>query len=67
MRTLRSCVDVVCRTMQWFLERGFEEVPIEALPDERRSIYNWRRKSKIYLKNLQTPRDLDAEELFWNV
>lgn len=55
------------RTMQWFLERGFNEVAVEALPPERVEIYNWKRKSKIYMKKLKTARDLDAEELFWNV
>jgi N-acetylglutamate synthase-like GNAT family acetyltransferase len=53
--------------MQWFLERGFNEVAVEALPPERVEIYNWKRKSKIYMKKLKTARDLDAEELFWNV
>jgi amino-acid N-acetyltransferase len=53
--------------MQWFIERGFEEAHVDVLPESRRSIYNWQRKSKIYLKKLQTQRDLDAEELFWNV
>jgi len=53
--------------MQWFLERGFEEVSVEALPEERQQSYNWQRKSKIYMKYLKTTRDLDAEELFWNV
>ena len=51
--------------MQWFLERGFDEVGVEALPESRS--YNWQRKSKIYMKSLKTSRDLDAEELFWNV
>jgi len=36
--------------MQWFLERGFEERSVEALPESRRDIYNWQRKSKIYMK-----------------
>jgi len=36
--------------MQWFLERGFEERSVGALPESRRDIYNWERKSKIYMK-----------------
>lgn len=52
--------------MQWFLERGFEERGVEALPESRRDIYNWERKSKIYMKDIMTARDLDAEELWWS-
>jgi N-acetylglutamate synthase-like GNAT family acetyltransferase len=57
----------LCRTMQWFLERGFQEVAVDALPKERQALYNWQRRSKIYMKKLKTSRDLDAEELFMNV
>lgn len=53
--------------MQWFLERGFQEVAVDALPKERQALYNWQRRSKIYMKKLKTSRDLDAEELFMNV
>lgn len=53
--------------MQWFLERGFDEVGVDSLPESRKGTYNWQRKSKIYMKSLATSRDLDAEELFWNV
>ena len=53
------------RTMQWFLERGFKEVDVSVLPESRKSVYNWQRKSKIYMKELKTHRDVDAEELFW--
>ena len=54
-------------TMQWFLERGFEERGVEALPESRRDIYNWERKSKIYMKDIITSRQLDAEELFYRL
>lgn len=52
-------------TMQWFMERGFTEVPLQALPERRVAIYNHERGSKIYMKNLMTTREVDAEELFW--
>ncbi len=64
---VHSPPQITTSTMQWFLERGFEEVGVESLPESRRDIYNWQRKSKIYMKNLSTSRDLDAEELFWDV
>lgn len=52
-------------TMQWFMERGFSEVALNALPERRVAIYNHERGSKIYMKNLLSTREVDAEELFW--
>jgi N-acetylglutamate synthase-like GNAT family acetyltransferase len=50
--------------MQWFLERGFEERGVEALPESRRDIYNWERKSKIYMKDITTARDLGKKYIY---
>ena len=38
------------QTTQWFVERGFAEADINALPESRRAQYNHERKSKIYTK-----------------
>ncbi|MCK4704387.1 MAG: amino-acid N-acetyltransferase [Gammaproteobacteria bacterium] len=35
------------QTTHWFLERGFNEVPLEKLPMEKQLLYNYQRKSKI--------------------
>ena len=52
-------------TMQWFLERSFTEVGLDALPERRVAIYDKRRNSKIYMKSISdSTRLLDAEELF---
>ena len=40
------------RTEHWFLERGFIEGSIEKLPQEKQSMYNYQRKSKVFIKNL---------------
>jgi amino-acid N-acetyltransferase len=40
------------RTAHWFMERGFSEVDISALPKERQSLYNFQRNSKVFIKNL---------------
>jgi len=40
------------RTAHWFLERGFVEVGIDALPKEKRALYNYQRRSKVFVKNL---------------
>ena len=54
------------QTMEWFVERGFEEVTVDKLPPSRRAIYNYKRASKIYMKKIESSRDLDASELWWN-
>lgn len=53
-------------TMEWFLERGFVEVGVDALPQEKKDVYDHQRKSKIYMKEI-SQRDVDAEELFWDI
>ena len=40
------------RTAHWFIERGFIEANISALPQERQSMYNFQRNSKIFIKEL---------------
>mmetsp|Transcript_17300 Transcript_17300/g.26772 ORF Transcript_17300/g.26772 Transcript_17300/m.26772 type:complete len:680 (-) Transcript_17300:1450-3489(-) len=52
------------QTMEWFLERGFQEVNVDRLPPSRK--YNSQRNSKIYMKQIESDRDLDAAELWWN-
>ena len=53
------------KTMQWFVERGFEEVSLDILPQERRDIYDKSRKPKVYRKVLKADRDVDVEDAFW--
>jgi len=40
------------RTEHWFLERGFIEGSIEKLPAEKQKMYNYQRKSKVFIKTL---------------
>ncbi|MCL2644858.1 MAG: GNAT family N-acetyltransferase, partial [Betaproteobacteria bacterium] len=40
------------RTAHWFLERGFEETGPEALPIQKRELYNFQRRSKVFVKPL---------------
>jgi amino-acid N-acetyltransferase len=54
------------QTMEWFIERGFDEVGVEMLPPSRQATYNHVRASKIYMKRITSVRDLDASELFWD-
>lgn len=55
------------RTMEWFVERGFVECSVTDLPESRRRVYNTRRKSKVFMKPLAGTREIDAEELFWDI
>ncbi len=40
------------RTELWFIEQGFEQVPVESLPNARQALYNYQRNSKIFKKTL---------------
>jgi len=39
-------------TAPWFVQNGFREVPVTELPAERRQLYNWQRRSKVFVKAL---------------
>jgi amino-acid N-acetyltransferase len=36
----------------WFAERGFQEADLDALPRERQRLYNFQRRSKVFMKRL---------------
>ncbi len=40
------------RATHWFLERGFAEADISRLPGSKQSLYNYERRSKIFMKGL---------------
>ena len=40
------------RTTHWFLRRGFVLADLDALPQERRNLYNWQRKSQVLVKRV---------------
>jgi len=40
------------RTAHWFRERGFQPADVKDLPVKRRSLYNYQRKSKVFIKPL---------------
>ena len=39
-------------TEHWFIERGFIEQTIEKLPEQKQALYNFQRKSKVFVKSL---------------
>jgi amino-acid N-acetyltransferase len=40
------------RTSHWFKKRGFIPATVDDLPKDRQHMYNWQRKSQIFIKNL---------------
>lgn len=44
------------QTAHWFLEQGFVETLADLLPVERKALYNYQRKSKVFVKHLQESR-----------
>jgi N-acetylglutamate synthase-like GNAT family acetyltransferase len=40
------------KSPHWFVERGFVESKVDALPEKKKSLYNYQRNSKIFVKPL---------------
>ncbi|MDQ3186932.1 MAG: amino-acid N-acetyltransferase [Pseudomonadota bacterium] len=40
------------RTAHWFVERGFLETNVEELPKAKQGLYNYRRRSKVFVKKI---------------
>ncbi|PCI08441.1 MAG: amino-acid N-acetyltransferase [Gammaproteobacteria bacterium] len=49
---LKKIFTLTTRSMHWFVERGFIECGADALPIEKKSLYNYHRNSKIFCKQL---------------
>jgi len=49
---LHSIFVLTTRTAHWFLERGFVEADISALPPAKQQLYNLQRRSKVFVKNI---------------
>lgn len=49
---LRGVFVLTTRTAHWFQERGFTAASLDALPMARRALYNFKRNSKVFLKQL---------------
>ncbi|MFB3081074.1 MAG: amino-acid N-acetyltransferase [Nitrosomonadaceae bacterium] len=40
------------RAAHWFIERGFKETSVEKLPKVKQGIYNYKRRSKVFMRNI---------------
>ena len=49
---LSSLFVLTTLTAHWFQQQGFELAGVEALPGARKSLYNWQRNSKVFVKGL---------------
>jgi amino-acid N-acetyltransferase len=49
---LKRLFVLTTRTAHWFIERGFADSGLEALPKARRELYNFQRRSKVLVKAL---------------
>ena len=49
---LRKLFALTTQAEHWFVEQGFRNAPVDALPEKRKALYNWRRGSKVFLKRL---------------
>lgn len=51
-RGIRSLFVLTTRTAHWFVERGFEEADVSALPPAKQQLYNYQRRSKVFIKKI---------------
>jgi amino-acid N-acetyltransferase len=51
-RGLRRLFVLTTQATRWFIERGFTEQDPTTLPEERRSLYNYQRRSKVLAKKI---------------
>lgn len=49
---MQSLFTLTTQTAHWFMQQGFEPVPISALPGDRQALYNFQRNSKVFCKTL---------------
>ena len=54
------------RSSHWFMDRGFQERPPQALPPKKLATYDNRRNPKVYFKKIEDAKSVDAEEVMWS-
>jgi len=51
-KKLKRLFVLTTQTAHWFVERGFAEAGVDALPKQKQALYNYQRKSKVFEKKL---------------
>jgi len=49
---LKRLFVLTTRAEHWFVERGFNEVGVRELPRQKRSLYNYQRRSVVLVKRI---------------
>ena len=49
---VRRIFALTTQAVDWFIEHGFAKVPVDALPVDRKALYNYRRNSHVLVKEL---------------
>ncbi|SFZ70337.1 amino-acid N-acetyltransferase [Chitinimonas taiwanensis] len=49
---IRKLFVLTTRTAHWFVERGFAPAEVDILPMKKKELYNWQRRSKVFIKTL---------------
>ena len=52
MQKLKKLFVLTTRTAHWFIERGFAASDIAELPAQKKSLYNYQRKSKVFVRQI---------------
>jgi amino-acid N-acetyltransferase len=51
-KKLKRLFVLTTRTAHWFVEHGFAESDVEQLPKEKQALYNYQRRSKVFVKRI---------------
>jgi len=51
-KKLKRLYVLTTQTAHWFVENGFAETGVDVLPKQKQALYNYQRKSKVFLKKL---------------
>tara|TARA_B100000686_G_scaffold301688_1_gene337183 strand:- start:939 stop:2276 length:1338 start_codon:yes stop_codon:yes gene_type:complete len=49
---INRLIILTTKASHWFTERGFNEISVEELPKIKQGIYNYKRRSKIFIRNI---------------
>jgi amino-acid N-acetyltransferase len=49
---IRRLFVLTTRAAHWFIEHGFREAAVSALPKQKQALYNYQRRSKVLIKAL---------------
>lgn len=51
-QSIQNIFVLTTHATHWFIEHGFTETTLSQLPKEKQDLYNYQRRSKVYIKNL---------------